>query len=124
MWILYVALLIAVIAAMSGFIIARSRKRIRKRYSSKSRAEITEARVFAKKHFILFLCFAFVVPIPLSFFSALFTEGSLRIVFIAVIVCLILSSLIQAFYWWNVEGVTHSLLDDLSDTSLDGPNNA
>lgn len=122
MWILYVSLLIAGILLISVFIIARSRKRIRKRYLSKNKSEITEARVFAKKYFILFLCFAFIVPIPLSFISAFFSEGLLLTVFAIIIGLLIVISLIQAYYWWNVEGITRSLLEDLSEGSTDSPN--
>jgi protein-S-isoprenylcysteine O-methyltransferase Ste14 len=119
MWILYVSLLMAAVLFISVFTIARSRERIRKRYSSKSRAEITEARVFAKKYFILFLCITFIVPIPLAFLSAFFAEGLPLTVFAIVIALLILLSLVQAYYWWNVEGITRSLLEDLRGGSLE-----
>lgn len=119
MWVFIVALSISAIVATLTIIIVRSRKGIRKRYLHKSRSEIIEARVFAKKHFILSLCLAFIAPIPLSFIISFFiNDERIRDIFMALVIIIGIGSIILAVYWWNVEGVVRSLLDELNDSSI------
>ncbi|MCK4797992.1 MAG: hypothetical protein KAT05_11445 [Spirochaetes bacterium] len=118
MWIVIVSLLLGFIMATFGFITIRRRYRIRKFYSSKSRKEILEAKVFAKKMMILSFCIAFLGPLPFVFIILIisfFTKGIQLIIGIVILMILLISSsIVNAFYWWTVEGVTRSILKELS----------
>jgi drug/metabolite transporter (DMT)-like permease len=123
-WAIFVTLLITVVMVTYGIVIRLSRKRTRQRYHSKPIGEIVEAKVFARKLMVLFLCFAFLGPVPLSFIIARFAEGRVRTVIIGLTIILIISSIMSAIYWWTVEGVTRSLFEEQSSGCSDNPDDA
>ena len=112
MWVFIVAAVIIAISVLSSVIIHFTRDRIKKRYASRPKSEITEAMVFSKKLFTLSIVMAIIGPIPLSFIIGRIESGNARTTISILTIALVVTSVISAMYWWTVSGITKVMISE------------
>jgi len=110
MWLIIIFIII--IQIIGSLLIRLNSKKIKASYRLKDKKEIIEKRIFAKKNYIIFLFLTFIGPLPLGL-TLIFIYNEIVRMLIVGMICIIISSLVfLSHYFWTIEGITHSIIEE------------
>jgi len=112
--IMIIALFIIIVGITSSMLISsqRQKSKIREKFLNKNNNKLSEENIFAKKYYRLSIVMLFIIPIPFAFILAIVKDEFIKDLLIIILLISIMGTVMFALYYWNVEGITKSIIKE------------